>query len=196
MPVDPASCHVRRVGGLGVARALKEGNPPRSRPHRSLDARGCGSHGTRRRPGSSIVDRRPTHRGDARLVAVPVKASSSSRSPVSECAGRNRSQYGRAAAIEPASGWNSRLCRTRIEPHQQGGAATQPGHRVREHIGRIAVPAVGGDDHHRAAQRVAMRRGQQGADAAADERAAVPVGDLGVGLLPAPPRPSGATTPT
>ena len=50
-----------------------------------------------------------------------------------------------------------------------------------EHIGRVAVPAVGGDDHHRAAQRVAVRRGQQVADASAQVRAAVAVDDLRVG---------------
>ena len=75
--------------------------------------------------------------------------------------------------------------RARVEPDQQLGAATHPGQRVPEHIGGIAIPAVGGNDHYRAAQRVAVWWVQQASDTAPDERAAVPVGDFLVGALQA-----------
>ena len=73
--------------------------------------------------------------------------------------------------------------RARIEPDQHFGAPTHPSQLALQDVGGIAVPAIGGDDHDRSAQRVPVRRSQQRTDAATDERATVTIAHLGVGSL-------------
>ena len=69
----------------------------------------------------------------------------------------------------------------RVEPHQQFGTPPDPGQCALEHLGRVGVPPVGGDDHQGTSERAAVRCGQQPGNAAAQMRAAVTVGHLGVG---------------
>ncbi len=87
---------------------------------------------------------------------------------------RRRHRRGQRPEVALSGAW--------VEPNQLLRPATHPDQRPFEHIGRIAVPPVGRDDHHRATQRVAVGCRNEFPDAAPEMRTAVAVGDLRIGL--------------
>ena len=78
----------------------------------------------------------------------------------------------------------------RVEPHDPVGPAAEAGHRGGQRLGRVGVPAVGGDHDDGAAGVVAVAGGEQGAQVGGDAGAAEAVVHRGAGQRrsPRPPR--------